>query len=239
MQRISLQQEQRATSLLMCWRCGAMQRRRNQMRTTTLESIILSCQPHRKQIIWFMSLLPCFTSHVAINYSHKVLTACHQQPCGTLKGFPRFPASSARLATAFIWWHWWYTVIWWVFIIQACSGPKGFWCYSQARHKWCCTFMRQLERNGAEPLQGRLGLLLTRRHKGRRSNKVNADLVSFDTDQGSKKKNMWPDFLPTCSLPFVLGSLQNLIVSTSLLLLILYLSLHDYIMWLMLDHTTM
>lgn len=64
MQRISLQREHWTTSLLMCRCCGAMQRRRNQMRTTTLESIILSCQPHRKQIIWFMSLLPCFTSHV-------------------------------------------------------------------------------------------------------------------------------------------------------------------------------
>lgn len=64
MQKISHHREQRVTSLLMWrWRT-AVQRRRNQMRTTTLESIILSCQPRRKQIIWFMSLLPCFTSHV-------------------------------------------------------------------------------------------------------------------------------------------------------------------------------
>lgn len=131
--------------------------------------------------------------------------------------------------------------LWWFdeFYNTSLFWSKGFWCYSQARHKWCYTFMPQLERKSAEPLEGRRGFILKRRHKGRTGNKVNTetcvlpgDSLGTKPDQWSKKT--WPLLLTrlltylifTCSLPVKrLVSFQDLIVSTSLLLLIFNLSL--------------
>lgn len=84
----------------------------NEDNNTGVNHFVLPAPQETDYLIYVLAAMFYFAC--AINYSHKVLTACHEQSYGPLKGFPRFPASSTWLATGFIWWHWWFMMIWWV-----------------------------------------------------------------------------------------------------------------------------